>query len=213
MDGAPLWCQAAESVIGVARRAPVTTPPLSPRSTRGQNPRPDVATIVGVQVTWASCRCERGGCSARDAGIVPQTLRWSCRNPHKPCANPHGWGDRWGGVARGTQAWEEPTRPMTRPIRSTPCRIGAGVVGQSAQLSWTTAHLTWNPTTWTSPRQSYTMSWASEFLTRRRAASGYLTLTPSQLPKEVRRILFHLILKGVAGLHRLQESQCTHDGA
>jgi len=104
---------------------------------------------VGFQVKCASRRCERRRCSARDARIVPQTLRRSSRKSHEPCADPHGWGDRWGGLARGKQAWEDPTRP----IRSTPCRIGAGFVGQSAQLSWTTAQLTWNPTPVSHARQ------------------------------------------------------------
>jgi len=67
---------------------------------------------VGFQVKCAILRCEEGRCSTRDAPIVPEILRRSCRKSHKPCADPHGWGDRWGGLARGTQAWEDPTRPI-----------------------------------------------------------------------------------------------------
>jgi len=97
----------------------------------GLGPEPEPEPGVGVQVTCASCRCEGGRCSARDARIVPETLRRSIR-----------MGGIGGACRWGTQAWENPTRP----VRSTPCRIGAGFVGQSAPLSWTTAHLTWNPT-------------------------------------------------------------------
>jgi len=74
--------------------------------------RPVCSLSVGFQVKCAILRCEEGRCSTRDAPIVPEILRRSCRKSHKPCADPHGWGDRWGGLARGTQAWEDPTRPI-----------------------------------------------------------------------------------------------------
>ncbi len=121
----------------------------------------------------AILRCEEGRCSTRDAPIVPETLRRSCRksesayltlvacrrveaghagpsggvaftawnvlrprayaclctpfyayplecqcqvrtleNPTNPAPIHTDGGDRWGGLARGTQAWEDPTRPI-----------------------------------------------------------------------------------------------------
>jgi len=48
------------------------------------------AVGVGFQVKCATRRRERGGCSARNARIVPETLRRSCRKSHQPCADPHG---------------------------------------------------------------------------------------------------------------------------
>jgi len=85
---------------------------------RAEAPR-SVTPGVGFQVKCASCRCEKGRCSARAARIIPETLRRSCRKSPKPCADPHRWGGIGGACRWGKQAWENPTRP----VRST--RVGS----------------------------------------------------------------------------------------
>jgi len=46
-------------------------------------------SAVGFQVSCAILRCEGERCSAREARIVPETLRRFCKTSPKTCADPH----------------------------------------------------------------------------------------------------------------------------
>jgi len=93
------------------------------------------STAVGFQVTCATLRYERGGCSARAA-----------RNPRNPAPIRTDGGDRWGGSAVVWRGGTGVGGPGEAHKEHATLGLAQGFGDNPRSFKWTTAQLTWNPT-------------------------------------------------------------------